>query len=79
MLDSVLVIRFQILVRTETGGGPAGPPVFILKAERGEAMLKPFFTYDRQLISCHFCSFYGEQQTVSSINERFTITFLYGC
>lgn len=49
MLDSVLVIRFQILVRTETGGGPAGPPFFILKQEEGKALSKPFLTYDQQL------------------------------
>ena len=49
MLDSVLVIRFQILVRTETGGGPAGPPFFILITEEGKVLSKPFLTYDQQL------------------------------
>ena len=40
VLDFVLVIRFQILVRTETGGGPAGPPFFIQKTWRGDIIVK---------------------------------------
>lgn len=41
-------IRFQILVRTETGGGPAGPP--FLHILRGEVkVIKPFLTYQQQI------------------------------
>lgn len=43
-----LAIRFQILVRTETGGGPAGPPFYIYCV--GEIkVIKPFLTYHQQI------------------------------
>lgn len=47
MVYFALVIRFQILVRTETEGGPEGPP-FYLQTQRS-AMAKPFLTYEQQL------------------------------
>lgn len=49
------MIRFQILVRTETGGGPEGPPFFVVDENNTnnpngcDVMAKPFLTYDQQL------------------------------
>lgn len=48
MIDFVPVIRFQILARTETGGGPEGPPFYFAREEEVE-MAKPFLTYEQQI------------------------------
>lgn len=48
MVDFIPVIRFQILARTETGGGPEGPPFYFAGKEE-IPVAKPFLTYDEQL------------------------------
>lgn len=51
LIQSIPVIRFQILARTETGGGPEGPP-FLFNHEymhECDTMAKPFLTYNQQL------------------------------
>ena len=48
MVDFVSVIRFQILARTETVGGPEGPPIYFA-GKKETTVAKPFLTYDEQI------------------------------
>lgn len=69
MLDFVLVIRFQILVRTETGGGPAGPPFYSKNRKKGMFCQNRFLHMTSSLINCNINKIEKQFPSIKNYND----------